>query len=149
MVTIQLYKYADKNNVVNKSLGTATSASGLLHDVFNIINPILTIRTTAAPFDFNYCYIPDFGRYYFIDSISIIDNQRAQISLKIDVLNTYKTAILTATATATNRENSTPYISTRENVHDVRPQFAKIPFSVENPFVENGDIILTTIKGNV
>lgn len=149
---IDFYKYDGKSNVINKTLAaTPNAANGLLHGDFDVIQPQLIVRTAQneVPFPYNYCYIPNFSRYYFVSDVEILDNQRTLLTLKIDVLNTYKTAILAATATATNRENAAPYISTRQNIHDVRPQFTKIAFSVQNPFVENGDIILTTIKGNV
>ena len=43
---------------------------------------------------FNYMYIADFGRYYFIDDIVSINQGIWEVSGHVDVLETYKTAIL-------------------------------------------------------
>lgn len=155
MLTLKLYKYSGKNNVVSKVLddSTAQTLNGVFYDYYDTITPQIKVRTKANLNDlqkFNYCFIADLeNKYYFVEKINILSNDVFRFDLRLDVLNTYKTQILAATATATTAENATPYLSNRENVFDVRPQFEKIAFSVETPFTEYGDMILTTIKGNV
>lgn len=147
MIDVNFYTYSGKNNVVNKTLPTATVISGLLYDRFNVLNPTLTIRTQTA-FNFNYCYIAALNRYYFVDKVEIVDNQKTEVYLSVDVLKSYETEILAANGTITARENANKFISNREVIFNRVPKFDKIDFSVNTPFDENGNIIMVTIKGN-
>lgn len=44
--------------------------------------------------DFNYCYIPEFRRYYFVTNVSITNSKLYAISLSVDTLMSYKSEIL-------------------------------------------------------
>lgn len=147
MIDVNFYNYSGKNNIVNKSLPTATVISGLLYDRFNVLNPTLTIRTQTT-FNYNYCYIAALNRYYFVDKVEIVDNQKTEVYLSVDVLKSYETEILAANGTITARENANKFISNREVIFNRVPKFNKIDFSVNAPFDENGSIIMVTIKGN-
>ena len=39
---------------------------------------------------YNYCYIPEFKRYYFIDEIVSVKNGIWRVSLHVDVLESFK-----------------------------------------------------------
>lgn len=43
--------------------------------------------------DFNYIYIPDFKRYYFVESVSLAENGMNVYECECDYLMTYKTII--------------------------------------------------------
>jgi len=69
-------------------------------DVTNLYTPSVILSTDRFkdgtkiknPMEFNYCYIPDFGRYYFVRSWSWILG-RWECDLEIDVLATFKEQI--------------------------------------------------------
>lgn len=69
-------------------------------DVTNLYTPSIILSVDrftdgtkiTNPMEYNYCYIPDFGRYYFIRSWSWILG-RWECDLEIDVLATFKTQI--------------------------------------------------------
>lgn len=69
-------------------------------DVTNLYTPSVILSVDRFkdgtkiknPMEFNYCYIPDFGRYYFVRSWSWILG-RWECDLEIDVLATFKTQI--------------------------------------------------------
>lgn len=69
-------------------------------DVTNLYTPSVILSVDRFkdgtkiknPMEFNYCYIPDFGRYYFVRSWSWILG-RWECSLEIDVLATFKAQI--------------------------------------------------------
>lgn len=69
-------------------------------DVTNLYTPSIILSVDrftdgtkiTNPMEFNYCYIPDFGRYYFVRSWSWILG-RWECDLEIDVLATFKTQI--------------------------------------------------------
>ena len=148
---ITLYQYSGKNNVVNKDLGTGVNVDGTIKEPFNVLRPNVKIRVNSTLQNimiYNYVYIAELSRYYFVNSIDAISGDIFVLSLSVDVLKTYSAEILAATGTITNRENANKFISNRANIHDVRPQFEKIDFSVNAPFDADGNIIMVTLKGN-
>lgn len=79
---------------------TGTEKTVFLTDNTNILYPTLCLDYDAGVFasGFNYCYVPDFKRYYFISGMQCDSGKRIYINCSIDVLNTYKTGILNAPA---------------------------------------------------
>lgn len=155
MVILKLYQYSGKNNVIDKVLdnSTETTLNGVFFDYYGEITPSIKVRTKANLNDlqrFNYCFVPTLNnKYYFVDKITIISTDVFKFDLRLDVLNTYKTQILAATATVTTKENANGYISNRETVYNVLPTIEKINFSENTPFDADGKIIMVTLKGKV
>lgn len=147
MVTIQFYKYTGRPRTVNKTLGESTDISGVLRDNFNMIKPVITIRKQDVS-NFNYCFIPDFNRYYFIEEVTLQNKNEYEMQLSLDVLKTYETQILDATGRVTEQDNPDPYISNRETVYNRKPNFEKVPFTETGLLNETGGIIMVTLKGN-
>lgn len=147
MVAIDFYNYTGKNNVINKVLPTGTTFNGVFIEPFNVVNPQIKVRATL-PFNYNYCKVAVLNRYYFVSDCTILTKDSVLLTLSIDVLKSYENDILASTGTVTAKENANKYINTRENIHDIRPNFEKINFSVNTPFEETGNIIMITIKGN-
>lgn len=147
MIQITFYSYTGKSNEIPKSLSDGITLNGLLRDNFNVLNPTLTV-TNAGVFSFNYAYIPDFGKYYFVDGVTVTSATSYEISLRVDVLQTYKDNILASTATANAREDANKYASNRQNIYDVRPVLEKIDFTNAGLFNTDGSIIMVTIKGD-
>ena len=54
------------------------------------MNPV--VELSSSPIGYNYAYISDFGRYYFINDITY-DKGIWVMTLNVDVLATYKTTI--------------------------------------------------------
>lgn len=148
---VTLYQYNGKSNVINKTLQNGVNVDGAIKDTANVITPLLRLRTKENLQNiqnYNYVYIAALNRYYFVENAEIISSDVIILRLRVDVLKSYQNAILASTATITERENANKFISTRANIHDVRPQFQKIDFSVNAPFDENGTLIMVTLKGN-
>jgi hypothetical protein len=146
MVTIQLYKYEGNKDTVNKELTPTISLSGTLKDYFNTLNPDVTVRSKTK-INGNYCYIDVFDRYYFINDVIYKDNNAVEIVLAIDVLKTYESAILDATATNVYKDGANKFISNRTTTRIVTPIIEKLDFSNTGLFDETGNIIMVTIKG--
>ena len=145
MIEILFYNNSQDKATINKTLNGATSLSGLFIQPFNIINPVIVIRSNT-PVTFNYCFVPSLNRYYFVESITVQTANTYQISLSVDVLQTYAQEILNSTGTILTRENANKFISSRETIFDVRPHFVKL--ELQKPFDETGEILLVTVKGN-
>ena len=104
-----LYNSNTDNRVVDKTsyITTYKSLRGNFKDEVDLLNPIFTIESNVVP-QCNYCYIEDFNRYYYINSIKVIRNNLYSISCSVDVLMSYKVFIT----------NSTQYVSRQENTYN-------------------------------
>lgn len=92
---IILYRYNTYKNKVDKTLflKLVETLEGTLKEDVSIITP--TIRYEYDSFiEFNYVYIPDFKRYYFVDDVRVLSNKIYEADLSVDVLMTYKDNIL-------------------------------------------------------
>jgi len=147
MITIIFYKNTAANNVLDKTnfLTELETKNGLFYNNFDIVNSVLVVRNLNI--NANYCYINELNKYFFIENVEVVDNTKVKLTLKLDVLNTYKTDIKNLYVTVREKENANGYINTRNTIYDVRPNFAKIDFP-NQIFDENGQIIMITIKGN-
>lgn len=92
---LKLYRISDADNVINKTLGAATTIQVVLKRDFNIINPVIILRDLGNNLQsFNYCEFPEFGRKYFVRDVVNISADIWQLNCECDVLETYKNAIL-------------------------------------------------------
>lgn len=100
---IKLYSYAKRKNSTARpsSLDTALTLQVNLKDQSGVLHPVIEVYQSAAwnPSSYNYCYIAEYSRYYFVDEWVYIGG-RWQVSMSVDPLATYKTEI----------GNSTKYI---------------------------------------
>ena len=87
---INFYTFAKKINSTKQPTGNGTQLDCNIKAPSSIINPVLEI--TTSPISFNYCYIPAFSRYYYINDITF-DRGLWVISCSVDVLASYKTTI--------------------------------------------------------
>lgn len=148
MVTAIFYNIFDRENVLDKNLDVSRETiNGLLFGGFKNIYPNLKIKATEN-FKYNYCYIEDLNKYYFVKNINRIDNNYLMIDLKLDVLQTYKDIILNCSGLVVSRENANNFISNRENIKNLIPQYKKILFPNEIFSTEKENIILIAIKGD-
>lgn len=91
---INFYTFAKReNSTAQPSAQPAASFDCLLKEPCSVLNPRITINRGAAfdPSALNYCYIPDFNRYYYVSWSYIIGIWEA--SCTEDVLATYKSQI--------------------------------------------------------
>ena len=92
---VTFYKTLDNKNVINKTLTNPLNVELKLRDNQDVIAPVfkMSVNVTA----YNYCYIPIFNRYYFVDKI---ENHRKLfiVGLYCDVLESYKSGILASNA---------------------------------------------------
>lgn len=142
-----LYKTTDKPNVLNKTLNNALNVTGKFRTELNNMDLIVEIQYNnieqIQQSNYNYVYITDLDKYYFITSFEIINNKIISLNLHIDVLMTYKTDILNSYGLLTQGNNTNMYYPTIP--HTSKQVIRKIEFN--KPFSENGVYVLTTIKG--
>lgn len=146
MVNILFYKYSGDKSTINKKLTNPLNLAGSFNYEINLISPTLLIRGNDIE-TYNYCYISELNRYYFIKSKTIINDGDTRIDLYLDVLKTYENVILEAQGTIIESSNANKYISTRENIYDSRPNFEVINYEPKL-FKDFNNIILVALKGS-
>lgn len=91
--TISLFKTASENNRVVKVLTDEKQLSGELRNQTSVLNPIIRIESVDNISGYNYCYIPEFGRYYYITDIVSVRTNCWNVSMRCDVLMSYNDEI--------------------------------------------------------
>lgn len=114
---IYLHKFSKRDNSTLQPTGTGTKYTVTLKEPTSLTNPVITI--TGNNFSsYNYAYIPDFGRYYFITGINSNSMGITQLSLKEDHGASWKTAIgntaayIAYSSTGYNKDITDPRIVT-------------------------------------
>lgn len=101
-ISVTFYQFDKKLNSTKQPIATTPkiALSVELKDVTNLYTPTLVISSDTFmsggaivnPMPYNYCYISDFSRYYFVRSWSWVLG-RWECSLEVDVMATFKTEI--------------------------------------------------------
>lgn len=114
-MTIKLYNNTSEVNKINKILTNETSLTGVLKEGCSIENPIITFDMTGYQSTYmgkNYAYISEFGRYYFITDINPLYNNLVEISMRVDVLKSFASTILTTQMLIERSESLySPYVT--------------------------------------
>lgn len=91
--TISLFKTASENSRVVKDLTDEKQLSGELRNQTSVLNPKIRIESAENIAGYNYCYIPEFGRYYYIVDITSVRTNIWEVSMRCDVLMSYSAQI--------------------------------------------------------
>lgn len=139
---IILYHSDDKPNVINKNIIQLRKVNIVLREMVDEKRPILLLHDDTVA-NSNYCYLPDFKRYYFIDRVIRYNAHLVKVFLACDLLMTYKDALLkhnvliTATSKPSYLSNSLP---TTTHIETDR-------YTSDYTLPEGKTMILTTIGG--
>ena len=95
-MNITLYNTTSPNNKINKTLTNATVLTGDFREETGFLSQVFRVEGMQNR-SFNYTYIPDFNRYYYIEEYRSLGHNILELQLKVDVLMSYKTDILNTT----------------------------------------------------
>ena len=142
-MNITFYKNSSEKEKIGKSLSSGLTLSGNLRDECSITSPSILVEATSLV-DYNYCYIPEFKRYYFISDITSVRNNLWRVSLKCDVLESFKSDILNSSCIVNKQQNQ----SYSNNIDDGSyinrvDSFIEIA-NYQNGFNADGEFILLT-----
>ena len=144
---IKLYKTSSPRKKLVKELSEGITLAGTLRAQSSVMAPAFTVQDVSA-IGYNYCYIPDFGRYYYINGINALRANLFELSLGIDVLMTYAEAIRNNTAIVDKVQNfgaAFNYINDGSWINTNRMKQEIVNFS--NGFNDDGEFILITAGG--
>lgn len=136
-MNIQLFSTGDDIRKINKTLTaiTETVPCNVKDDDFSIITPKVILKYAAEYLTANYCYIPEFARYYFITDISMLTGGMCELTLTLDVLYTYREQITGLQVTAARSSNKyNRYLNDNQQVTTSNPinqikKFPNMPFA--------------------
>lgn len=110
MVHVTFYYTADQRNVIYKTLTSQLTTTAELYENTDIFNPgLLLAWNNNYATTYNYFYIQEFNRYYFLDDVVAEPGGAARVKGSIDVLYTYRTSIGLDTIDITRAYLSKPY----------------------------------------
>ena len=105
---IILYNTKSENNKINKSLTNKKEFTGNLRQQSGVINPVVTIEAENLS-QYNYLYIEEWKRYYFIKEATCIRENMWQLSCDVDVLMSFRNDILNLNAIVDKSQNAGVY----------------------------------------
>ena len=141
---LNLYKCSDGDNVINKTLTDKFTVNITLKRDVNISAPqIILMNDNGAFFNqYNYAEIPELGRFYFIDSVTSLNNKMESLALRCDVLETYKADVLASKARFMRGLKTGDYIAANID-YSVIKTITKIESN--SGFTGNPTMILTSV----
>lgn len=144
-MVITFYQTTSENLQVSKMLINPLNLTGVLKDSTDIRKPrILVTGSNSELVPFNYCYIPEFSRYYFVSNWVYVRNNVMTADFTCDVLMTFP--IRSIPAIVDSSENfGNPYLPSNVFKTNVKDVTDIVSFS--NGLSENGEFILITAGG--
>lgn len=145
-MNIKLYVNNSETNKINKSLSEEKTLTGNLRNESNVITPSILVYD-ENPTKYNYCYIPEFKRYYFIKDITSIRTNVWRLNLESDPLMSFKDAILKCNVilNETTKTGADRYLSGRNWVVNCKNKTDILNFG--SGLLDQGEYILITAGG--
>lgn len=145
-MTVELLKTKSNTNSFTREFSKNNSYDCVLKEGSDVLSPSIVLNI-SNPTDYNEMYIPDFGRYYFIGWENLSNDLWRAYAKEVDVLFTYKEAILSLTAVIDKQEHNYnallddgSYISQVNSFDEIK--------KFSDGFNDNGEFILITAGGN-
>ena len=148
---ISLFRCTAENNRVDKTdfITNRFPIDGTLRSESSVIDPIIVIeKGNVTLYDYNYMYIADFKRWYYINDIISIRNNLWEIHAHVDVLYTWGADIKNMEGIADKLEGyneANVYFDDGSFVMDCRNDIQVKEFP--NGLNENGSYILICAGG--
>lgn len=92
-MTLKLYNTTSPQRKIYKTLTNETVFTIRLKDNNDVCNPTVLLTYVQGIDNFNYAYIVELGRYYWIDAITEMVGGVTALHLRVDVLMTYKPSL--------------------------------------------------------
>lgn len=133
----KLYYNENSVNTINKNVVFIKDIDIKFKNEVNIYNPRIILRYDDL-IDFNYIYIDKFKRYYLVEDVQVFPNKIYHITLKCDVLMSFKDDILNSYGNITSQTNYNDYYNFNYS-SEVRKESN----------IYNSDVILDEVKSTI
>lgn len=147
IMVITFYNNISEKNVIRKTINNALTISGTLRESTSVTNPVITIESPITIVGYNYCYIPDFSRYYYVVDVKSMRNNLWAVTLRVDVLMSFQNDIFNTPAIIdhTTEQGTTNYMNSNIWQSLVKDKTDIINFS--SGLSESGGYVLITAGG--
>lgn len=143
-MTVIFYKYDGIKNKINKTLSNGLTINNvIMQNDFDITDFELLIKDTNFNSEYNYCYIQDLGRYYFIESVQRMNGTIYKIRVSVDVLKSFSSQIENINAIIVKSENPDDNFVNCEKSET----FESEVINLTDNFNHSGNLILVTSLG--
>lgn len=143
-MTVIFYKYNGIKNKINKTLADGLTVNDVvIQNDFDITDFELLIKNSNYNQEYNYCYIQDLGRYYFIESIERMNGTIYKIRVTVDVLKSFSSQIENINAIIVKSENPNDNFVNCEKSET----FENEVINLTDNFNHSGNLILVTSLG--
>lgn len=90
---ISFYNTISPDEKVDKDLVLQTTLNGYLKAQTSMEEPVIVVETSSVPATWNYAYIPDFARSYFVRGRSSVKNNIWELEMEEDYIGSWKAGI--------------------------------------------------------
>lgn len=139
------YTTHSKENEINKTLQSPVEVNANINvSELDVMRPQFLIKTSDI--SGNYIYISKLNRYYFIDTKTNVDNVHTYLTLRCDVLMSWKDEIMNATGHIVKSQNGNSYYGAVES--ECRTASKRYVYTNgQNIFSDSGMLVLVTSEG--
>ena len=109
-MVMKLYSTKTPSNTIGKVLENEAEYEIKFKAQADKTKPVVVLRSETM-LNFNYAFIPDFERYYFIENIEVTPNKIYNVSLRCDVLESFKEDIKKSSGVISQQTNGNNYFN--------------------------------------
>lgn len=142
---MKMYDTKSSNNMINKVLENEHEFDIKFKNKTDIVNPVVILSSKTLILS-NYAYIPDFNRYYFVDKIELFPNSIYHVTLRCDVLESFKDDILASSGFINQQSQNVNKYYNSNYQSEVRKEVDLYKSNVTIP-IDVKSTILVTIGG--
>lgn len=148
-MTIKTYRFLGDSRKVDKTLTLVETYSNaeIVGDMI-IQSPTISLQLDSFTdvINFNYIYIPELRRYYYVKNSTIREDGFVQLQCSVDVLKSFKTDILTSTQYVERQENKCSY-QVPDNGYSIKSNRNLTIKNFGNPIIVPNDYFILTTFG--
>lgn len=130
-MNITFYNFTKRLNSTKVVASTGTQATVVLKETSSLTRPIIRLQSASRP-TYNYAYIGDFGRYYYVHEWTWRDGLW-EVELEIDALASWKTAIGNF-STYVLRSSHSSDLYVRDSIYPGKCKFSTSKSQTGNPW---------------
>lgn len=139
--TLKLYRNTSENRDLIKTLENECVLVGETRQALDILAPEIFV-SGISPNAYNYCYIVELKRYYYIEGYQT-DKGLSLLKMRVDVLMSFSDDIKASSGLITKQRDYNPYYG-EYDVQD-KPEVTRLTF--EDRFNHTGEFVLVALKG--
>lgn len=143
IMQITLYNNTSPVNKISKEITAVLDVTGTLRNEADIVNPTIRIYAPTLPY-FNYAYIPEFRRYYYLRNVRAVRDKVFEITLQSDPLMSFDLSNVSGVVIETQNDGNN-YLPARNWVRMVKTKTDILNFGAG--LLDTGEYILITAGG--